>query len=1348
MARNTTTVRIEGAVLPPDLLQRVAAGDPTLPGMLPEDYHLVAGERFNEVIARAWNRVLGIWTAFRPILDALPAGESLTTLTRERWLLPLIDVLGYGRLQTARAIDIDGTSYAISHAWGSAPIHLVAASIDLDRKTAGVAGAARMSPHGMLQELLNRSDDRLWGFVTNGLRLRVLRDSARLTRQAFVEFDLQEMMNGEVYADFVLLWMLVHQSRIEGERPEDCWLERWSREAIQQGTRALEHLRGGVERAIATLGAGFLDHPANSALRESLRSGALDKQDYYRQLLRTVYRLLFLFVAEDREVLLDPQYGEAARERYSTWYSTERLRRLAQRRRGTRHTDLWQGLRLVIERLGSDSGEPGLALPALGSGLWAQTSTASINGSELANRDLLDAVRALAFIEEGNARRVVDYRNLGAEELGSVYESLLELHPRVDIDASTFSLATAGGNERKTTGSYYTPSSLIAELLDSALDPVIEDRLREAGPDAAAREEALLNLKVVDPAAGSGHFLVAAAHRIAKRLAAVRTGEDEPSPEQTRAALRDVIGRCIYGVDINPMAVELCKVSLWLEAMEPGKPLSFLDHHIQCGNSLLGATPALLTDGMPDAAFAAITGDDKKYVSEWKKRNKKERTGQLTFDRAVVTAPWQRLGDFAAAMQSIDRVDGDTVEGVRRKQQLWEESLRSSGYAFSKLLADAWCAAFVWKKTKEWSHPITEAEFRRIERNPHDLHPDWRAEIERLAQQYQFFHWHLAYPDVFRVPGPNEDPDSEQTGWIGGFDVVLGNPPWERIKLQEKEWFAERRPDIASASNAAARKRMIAALETDDPPLYTAFQDALRQADGESHLVRTTGRYPLTGRGDVNTYAPFAESNRTILSPTGRFGCIVPTGIATDATTQYFFRDLMDTGTLASLHDFENRKGIFPGIDSRIKFCLLTISGYDRPATHGADFVFFAQATEDLRDDWRHFSLSAADIALLNPNTRTCPIFRSKRDAELTKAVYRRVPVLIQEEPFTKNEWGISITRLVDINKDNRSLLSACELEAIGARSGWLGTYLHAEDEWIRTYDGMMIDFFDHRLASVIEVAGSQRSGRQVMSLETQKIDPDFVVTPRTWISGAEVKRRWPDWSLDWLVGYMDVSSPTNWRSLVPCIIPSSAPTYSIRVVRSSVHQDSLPALLADFASFPHDYLVRQSLSGLHLSDYLVQQIATLPPHIYGRDASWDATEDCRCWLLPRVLELTYTAWDLEPFARDCGYDGPPFRWDDERRFLLRCELDAAFFHLYGIERDDVDYIMETFPIVKHKDEAAHGEYRTKRVILEIYDEMAEATRTGIPYQTRLDPPPADPSVAHDASTRPAWLAADALRST
>ncbi|MEI2616882.1 MAG: N-6 DNA methylase [Thermomicrobiales bacterium] len=501
-------------------------------------------------------------------------------------------------------------------------------------------------------------------------------------------------------------------------------------------------------------------------------------------------------------------------------------------------------------------------------------------------------MRALAFIEEGNARRVVDYRNLGSEELGSVYESLLELHPQVDIDTSSFSLATAGGNERKTTGSYYTPSSLIAELLDSALDPVIEDRLREAGPDATAREDALLNLKVVDPAAGSGHFLVAAAHRIAKRLAAVRTGEDEPSPEETRAALRAVIGRCVYGVDINPMAVELCKVSLWLEAMEPGKPLSFLDHHIQCGNSLLGATPALLEGGIPDEAFTAITGDDKKYVSEWKKRNREQRKGQLSFDHALARAPWERLGNFAAAVQSIERIEDATIAGVRQKQQVWEETLRSSGYAFSKLWADAWCAAFVWKKTREWSHPITEAEFRRIERTPHALHPDWRGEIERLAGQYQFLHWHLAFPDAFRVPGPNEDPDSEQTGWIGGFDVVLGNPPWEQISSsQEKEFFAHDAGQTSpmSAQRMRARDKMIERLlqlATGDAPLYAAFQDANCDKQRASQPFRPRDRSLSADwpRRRSNTYRALrrVEPDDPV-SDRAASACIVPTGIATDA---------------------------------------------------------------------------------------------------------------------------------------------------------------------------------------------------------------------------------------------------------------------------------------------------------------------------------------------------------------------------------------------------------------------------------------------------------------------------------
>ena len=573
-----------------------------------------------------------------------------------------MEELGFGRLPVARAVEIEGTSYPISHNWQDrVPVHLVGFGVELDTRTKGVRGAAGAAPHALVQEYLNRADAALWGLVANGRTLRLLRDSTSLTRQAYVEFDLEAIFTGELYADFALLWSVCHRTRFEGERPADCLLERWTKKAADDGTRALDKLRGGVEKAIETLGAGFLAHPANGDLREALRTGALDRQDYYRELLRLVYRLIFLFTAEDRrdettgrELLLDPAAPDDAVERYRRYYSTVRLRSFAGRRRGTRHPDLWVSLRRVMAALGSD-GAPTLALPALGSFLFGSEACPHLDGADLRNEDLLDAVRALATIEEDRRLRLVDYRNLGAEELGGIYEGLLELHPQVELDANPprFSLGTAAGNERKSTGSYYTPTSLISCLLDSALDPVVDEAVRgKSGPEA---EQAILGLAVVDPAAGSGHFLIAAAHRLAKRLAAIRSGEGEPPPAQVRHALRDVISHCIYAVDINPMAVELCKVSLWLEALEPGKPLSFLDAHIKCGNSLLGTTPELAAAGIPDAAFEPISGDDKAVARDWRKINAGERAGQYSLFGAGLADPVAPAGRRGASARGAAR---------------------------------------------------------------------------------------------------------------------------------------------------------------------------------------------------------------------------------------------------------------------------------------------------------------------------------------------------------------------------------------------------------------------------------------------------------------------------------------------------------------------------------------------------------------------------------------------------------------------------------------------------------------------------------------------------------------------
>ncbi|MDP9438448.1 MAG: N-6 DNA methylase, partial [Actinomycetota bacterium] len=691
-------------------------------------------------------------------------------MTRERWLLPLFRELGYGQLLSARAVEIEGKSYPISHAWQHAPIHLVGFRTSLDKRTPGVAGAARVSPHGLVQEFLNRSDDRLWGFLSDGLGLRILRDNASLTRQAYVEFDLEAMMDGEVYPDFVLLWLLCHQSRVEAERPEECYLEQWSYAASEQGTRALEGLRDGVEEAIASLGSGFLSHRANDELKEKLRSGELEAQDYYRQLLRLVYRLLFLFVAEDRNLLLDPDADDAARERYIRFYSTRKLRDVAEKRVGARHSDLYKGLSIVMEKLGEEDGYPELGLPALGGFLFSLEAMPDLAGAEVSNRDLLDAVRALSLVEYDGSRRPVDYKNLGAEELGSVYESLLELQPELDSTSGAFNLRAVSGNERKTTGSYYTPHSLVTSLLDTALDPVLNETARKPDPEAA-----ILDLKVCDPAVGSGHFLIAAAHRMARRLASVRTGDDEPSPHATREALGDVIGRCLYGVDVNPMAAELCKVSLWMEALVPGKPLSFLDHHIQVGNSLLGATPDLIADGIPNEAFKPIAGDDKQLTNAYRKRNREEReareSGQLSFSLRKLDKVREAI---ERGYRQVEEGEESSVAEIREKAARYAALQGSGAMIHARRLADAWCAAFVWPKKEGAPETITQGVFAELTEDAHAISHQVEEEIERIVERYNFFHWHLAFPNVF---------DSG----AGGFDVVLGNPPWEQTELKEQE---------------------------------------------------------------------------------------------------------------------------------------------------------------------------------------------------------------------------------------------------------------------------------------------------------------------------------------------------------------------------------------------------------------------------------------------------------------------------------------------------------------------------------------------------------------------------------
>lgn len=1067
------------------------------------------------------------------------------------------------------------------------------------------------------------------------------------------------------------------------------WLggeEQWRTEAVESGSRALNQLRDGVVVALRTLGHGFLTHPDNSELREQLAAGELSVSDVNHALLRVVYRLLFTFVAEDRGALLDPAADPAAKARYADYFSTARLRKTSHRRRGGgRYSDRWQALTVVWRGLGSETGRPELGLPGIG-GLFDIGELDFLTEHQVSNDALLSAVRSLSLIREpkSGVLRVVDYRNLGAEELGSIYEALLEFVPHWDGVTKKYTLDIASGNQRKDTGSYYTPTSLVDSLLDTALEPILDDAVKSAS-GADGQIAALLAVTVCDPACGSGHFLVGAARRIAKRVAAIRTGDPEPAPEPVRTAMRDVVAKCIYGVDVNPLAAELAKVSLWMEALEPGRPLTYLDGQIKVGNALVGATPALLADELPDAAFKPIEGDDKKIASAITKANKAERNSQGSLFGFTDALPTNAA--LADEVQQVVGRDALSLADVHVQQQRLRSYQDSPEYRNARLIADAWCAAFVWPKSDGAPKPITHATLTGLRDGTTWLDSEQDFQLTRLTAEYRFFHWHLEFPHIFPTAATDSGSVNEVTGWAGGFSVVLGNPPWERVKLQEQEFFAARDPKIATAPNAAARKKLIAALPDTNDVLYRSFVAEKRRAEGISHILRNSARYPLTGRGDINTYAVFAETDRNLVGSKGRLGVILPTGIATDATTQYFFKDLVEHGSIASLYDFENSRPLFEGVHRSFKFCLLTLTGRNTREPQ-ADFAFFAQEPTDLQRPNTCFTLSPEEIKLLNPNTGTCPVFRSRRDAEITLGIYKRVPVLINEnDPKNGNPWGIKFMTMFHMSNDSGLFHTREELEA----DGWTlrGNVFEKQTpppnsgvkRMMPLYEAKMIHHFDHRWATY-EPDGTTR-----LVTAEEKADPTFVVMPRYWVAESEVDERLDGKvDTDWLLGWRDICRSTDERTMITSVLPRAAVNHKLPLAFTS-HQDSLAAV---WSSFAFDYVARQKIGGTSMTYFYLKQFPSPTPRTIKSSAFGRLATRNTCHL--RESELS-----------------------PQDRNQVRAELDAALFHLYGIDRDNVDYIMDTFPIVKRKDEAEYGEYRTKRLILAAYDAMSEAEATGIP---------------------------------
>jgi hypothetical protein len=781
---NFPSINIQGNILNSEIIDKIVNED--LKHQDPVSFGLRKNDRLREEIGLAWSAIRGLWQTFQLRRGRIADNESGTSETRNFWMLPLFTTLGYD-VEKANAEMMDNKSYAISHRAANLqgfPVHIMGINDSLDKRRE--ASGPRLSPHALVQEYLNKSEDYLYALVTNGRQLRLLRDSSRLVRLTYLEFDLEKIMDEEIYADFAILYRLLHATRMPKEKGdgENAVIEFYHQEALSSGTRIREKLSEAVEYAIKELANGFLKHTANDKLRLNVQDGLTSPDDFYLQSLRLVYRMLFLLVIEDRGLVYPEKLdenGRKKREIYWKFYSMDRLRRLAAQQQFVEANkyDLWENLKVAFRLFEDARYAQKLGLQPLASGIFHPDALGQLEKTLLTNQHLLEVVQKLCYFSDKSRAAMVrvNYGDLDVEEFGSVYEGLLEYKPVFAEVDSQLVFTFEKGSERSSSGSHYTPEELVRPLIKHSLDYLIDDcltkpeeRIKTAGlPHKAMQEQALLSLRVCDVACGSGHILLSAARRIATELAKIRTAEEQPSPPALRHAMRDTIRHTIYGVDKNPLAVELCKVALWLEAHNPGEPLNFLDHHIKCGDSIVGlAHRSELEKGIADEAFKTLPGDEKEVATAFRNQNKqerKEREAKITqlkaeFEQTATANVQEAMAEY----QSFAKMPEATPEQIARKQKAYQQYLDGRGHQWLKQMADMQVAQFfIPKTTTNKPYLLTDAAFRQMLAGYKGWQGQQAAKASILAQEKRFFHWFIEFPEVFAQ---------------GGFDCVLGNPPF------------------------------------------------------------------------------------------------------------------------------------------------------------------------------------------------------------------------------------------------------------------------------------------------------------------------------------------------------------------------------------------------------------------------------------------------------------------------------------------------------------------------------------------------------------------------------------------
>lgn len=1273
------SLSLEGNLIAPAMIAKI--DQRSAPEQSAENYSVRKGLTIREEIATTFRVGQSHYDAFSKLEN--PSQEAT-----KRFVAGLLkEALGFDDLEK-------GDGFVSLIASSRVPFVVVPPTETLDRRSPTLSVDRSRSPAFALQDYLNEKDEALWGIVTNGTHLRLMRDNASLTRPAYIEADLAQIFSNEDIASFAVLWLLIHRSRFgtEGSPATDCPLERWRDTGSKEGEVARDRLAAQVQIALKVLGSGFLE--ANPDLATKLKSGEVNLTEWFNELLRLVYRLIFIMVAEDRNLLHPTNAKNDTRALYAQGYSLAALRKQCYRAATwNKHHDRYEGVKIVFHALAN--GQDALALPALG-GLFADDRLPHLETARLRNKAFMEALYRLSWLSDKTGMVPVNWRAMETEELGSVYESLLELQPQLGDDGKTLVFASEAaeqkGNQRKTTGSYYTPDSLVQALLDTALDPVLD----KTDPDD------LLKLTIIDPACGSGHFLLAAARRIATRLARHRA-EGTPALSDFRHALRDVARSCLHGVDRNPMAVELTKVALWIETVDPGLPLGFFDAQIRCGDALLGVfNLKVLEDGIPDAAYKPLTGDDKDTAKYYKKANQDATKGQGGFDFGTGQVAMPEMKPMALDFSGFRDLPEDTVEQIGAKAKRFKELRKKQGFVRATAAANLYVAAFLLPKVggapagpSDRTVPTTEELWMALNQGKMR---QAMVDAPEAARRARTFHWPLEFPDIMQR---------------GGFDVVLGNPPWDVMQLSDKEFFATTKPEIAVLTGAN-RKREIEALKIVEPTLFEEYQLMKRFSAAANEYARSSGRFELSAKGKINTFALFSDLFSSMIAPKGRAGIILPAEIMTSETLSSFMQGLVNNGNLVSVISFENEEFVFPGIANVVQFCLMTLTSGVSSLREIRIANYLRQSTQ-LAEAERMIDLPTSELSVFTPDLGTLPIFRAQHDYKVAKRLFENSDSLGLHDSKGQDSWRVeSRLGLFNMASDSGLFGEKTSLEAAGFELSAPMIFQGQGKNLLPVYEGKFISHFDHRFSSYHNLGKEKgRGGRGLPPVKIEEYqDQDFEVLPRYWVDENLVDQKLTDlaWQNGWLLGWRDVASAKLERTVTFSFMPRAAVGHTCSLLFPSNEATLSACLCANLNSLVLDYAGRQIIGGSHVTFGYIRQLPVLKGKFY--------TEPRLAFVTPKVLELTYTSHSLAPFAHDLGHDGAPFAWDEDRRADLRADLDAFFARAYGLNRDELRYILdpadvkgpdypsETFRVLKNKEVAKYGEYRTQRLVLAAWDRM------------------------------------------